>query len=250
MSLEELDCGDGWNTCKARITYYRELSFYKRIQYVHIYLLARAWFTAQVFPLLNNCERQTNTAITGFLWRGVIFRVPLSALQRRKKQGGWDLLNVGAKSRALMFRLQTQSTDPETLTADWFREWDIQIQGHKPPRVPRIPTKLEYLRQFAIDVAYITAQQESETSLHHHGDTSARCLNPSRCESQACGLPQIENQYVITYTRHRYWRICRWNGTGPYMIESQRKSDYTELTWPRRTFASTATQSTISDIAS
>jgi hypothetical protein len=52
---------------QARITYYRELSLCKRIQYVHTYLLARAWFTAQVFPSPNNCERQINTAITWFL---------------------------------------------------------------------------------------------------------------------------------------------------------------------------------------
>jgi hypothetical protein len=79
---------------QARITYYKELSLYKMTQYVHTYLLARAWFTAQVFPLPNNCEQQINTAITRFLWRGGIFRVPFSTLQRRKKQGEWDLINV------------------------------------------------------------------------------------------------------------------------------------------------------------
>jgi hypothetical protein len=73
--------------CEA---YYRELSLNKRIQFVQTYMLARVWFTAQIFPMPLTCERQINTAITWFLWRGSIFRVPLSTIQRRKLQGGWD----------------------------------------------------------------------------------------------------------------------------------------------------------------
>jgi len=96
--------------CEA---YYRELSLNKRIHFVHTLMSARVWFTAQIFPKLPTCERQINTAITWFLWRGSIFRVPLSTIQRRKLQFGWNLINVGAESRALLhFRLQTQSTAP------------------------------------------------------------------------------------------------------------------------------------------
>ena len=75
---------------QAREAYYRELSLNKRIQFVHTYMLARVWFTAQIFPMPLTCERQINTAITWFLWRGSIFRVPLSTIQQRKLQGGWD----------------------------------------------------------------------------------------------------------------------------------------------------------------
>jgi hypothetical protein len=125
----------------------------------------------------------------------------------------------------MYFRLQTQSTDPETLTADWFRDWGIQIPGHNPTQVARIPTKLEYLRQFEMDVAYITPQQESETCKAYNSrlyNTTVTLLNkksePPRCESHTCDLPHIGHQYGITYTRHRYLRIQRRNGTGPYII--------------------------------
>jgi hypothetical protein len=62
----------------AREAYSREINLHQRIQYVQNFLLARAWFTAQVFPLPKGCERQINTAVAWFLWRGEIFRVPLS----------------------------------------------------------------------------------------------------------------------------------------------------------------------------
>ena len=150
---------------QAREAYYSKLGLNKRIHFVHTYMLARVWFTAQIFPMPPTCERQINTAVTWFLWGENIFRLPLSIIQRWKLQGGRDLINVGAKSRALLhFRLQIQSTAPGTLTADWFRKWNLQVPGPNPPQIQRIPTNIDYLRQFVMDGAYITPQQKNETS--------------------------------------------------------------------------------------
>jgi len=51
----------------------RELNLHRRILYVQNYMLGRAWFNAQVFSLPQGCERQINTAVAWFLWRGDIF---------------------------------------------------------------------------------------------------------------------------------------------------------------------------------
>jgi hypothetical protein len=104
---------------KARKVYNRELQLNKRIQYFHTYMLARAWFTAQVFPMPSTCERQMNSAILLFLWRGDIFTMPMSTLQRAKLKG-WGLVDIGAKYRALPHhRLKKQSNIQGTLTAGW-----------------------------------------------------------------------------------------------------------------------------------
>ena len=122
---------------QAREASYRELSLNKRSHFAHTYILARAWFTAQIFPIPLTCERQINTAVTCFLWKGSIFRLPLSTIQRRKLQGGWDLINVGAKSQALLhFRIKIQSTATGSLTADLLRKWHLQTPGHKPAPDP------------------------------------------------------------------------------------------------------------------
>jgi hypothetical protein len=60
-------------SAEARYTYSRELCLVKRIQYVPAYLLARARYTAQIFPMPTDCARQVNTAISWYIWRGEIF---------------------------------------------------------------------------------------------------------------------------------------------------------------------------------
>jgi hypothetical protein len=86
---------------QARDAYKSELSLDKRIQYVHDYLTAKVWYVAQIFTPPDDCIRILNTPISWFLWKGDIFRVPLSTLQRRKDEGGWDLIHLKAKSLAL-----------------------------------------------------------------------------------------------------------------------------------------------------
>jgi hypothetical protein len=66
--------------------YYRNLSLEEGIQYVHDHLMARVWYLAQIYPPPEVCVRQLNSTIAWFLWRGDIFRVPLSTLQRRGKK--------------------------------------------------------------------------------------------------------------------------------------------------------------------
>jgi len=85
----------------AQEAYYRDLSLDKRVQYLHDHLMARVWYLVQIHPPLDVCVRQLNSTIAWFLWRGDIFRVPLSTLQRRKDEGGWELKHLTAKSHGL-----------------------------------------------------------------------------------------------------------------------------------------------------
>jgi hypothetical protein len=119
---------------QAHDAYNRDLCLEQRIQYTHNYLLTKAWYIAQIFPLPKTCERQLNTAIAWYIWHGEIFKVPLSTLQRPKVQGGWDLINTAAKSRALYYyRLNTQGKKDGTLTAEWLRHWDLHKPRNSPP---------------------------------------------------------------------------------------------------------------------
>jgi hypothetical protein len=122
-------------------------------------MLARAWFTAQFFPLPKGCERQINKAVAWFVWRGEIFRFPLFILQGRKQQAGWGLINVAAKFRTILhFRLQAQSQDHDTLTAIWFRTWNIQMLETNPPQIQQLPLGMGYMSQYVAGRAYIAQQ--------------------------------------------------------------------------------------------
>jgi hypothetical protein len=148
----------------TRDAYYRELYLARRIIYVHCYVLGTAWYTAQIFPLPTECERQINAAIAWYLWRGEIFRVPISTLTRQKHQGGWDLVNLAAKSRALFLcRLTTNNECEGSFTKDWLRHWSLHKPTPNPPTIRRIPDSMGYLQLYAMDTAYIPQRDPDES---------------------------------------------------------------------------------------
>ena len=97
----------------AKEAYTREMSLLQRSQYANVYLLAKVWFMSQNFAPPEECVRRINTGISWFLWKGSIFRVPLSTLWQAKKDGGIGLINMDAKCRALLM-LQLKMLGGET----------------------------------------------------------------------------------------------------------------------------------------
>jgi hypothetical protein len=73
---------------KSREAYTRDLLLPQRIQYAQTYLLAKIWHAAQVFSIPRDCVQRLMSVIASFLWRGALFRVPVSTLQRKKEEGG------------------------------------------------------------------------------------------------------------------------------------------------------------------
>jgi hypothetical protein len=100
-TAENWDTVTGQIQAKTRDMYYRELGLAGKIQYIHCYILATAWYTAQIFRIPESNVRQINSIIAWFIWRGEIFRVPLSTLRRAKRHDGWGLVDLAAKCRAL-----------------------------------------------------------------------------------------------------------------------------------------------------
>ena len=79
--------------------------------------------------------------------------------------GGWDLVNVWAKSRALfLYRLQAQGQRDGSLTAGWLKKWNLHSRTENLPFQDRIPASLEYLHSCIVDAAYIPRQGGSETA--------------------------------------------------------------------------------------
>jgi len=107
---------------QARGAHCRDLCLSQRIKYVHVFLLARAWYTAQIFPAPDERIRQLNSAIAWYLWQRETFRVSLSTLHRPKELEVWDLTDVAAKSRVVLIdRLWSQSQKQGTVTAAWLQ---------------------------------------------------------------------------------------------------------------------------------
>jgi len=159
-----------WPTVTTRVgalaqdTYYRDLSLDRRIHFVHEYLLAKIWYAAQIYPPPAECIRQLNTTISWFIWRGEIFRGPLSTLQRGKMDR--DLVNVWAKSSALfIYRIQAQSQRDGSLTAGRLKKWNLHSRTENPSLPDRIPASMEYLCSYVVDVAYTPRQGRPESAM-------------------------------------------------------------------------------------
>jgi hypothetical protein len=119
---------------QARDAYSRTLSLEQRVLYVHNYLLAKSWYTAQIPSTLSDCIQQLNTAMSWYMWQGDTFRVPRSTLYRRKEHGGLALIHAEAKCRALLlYRLQTLSQNTRTTTAQWLKKLNLLQPNKNPP---------------------------------------------------------------------------------------------------------------------
>jgi exonuclease III len=150
-----------WTTLTTKLRaqvqkdYNRALNLENRIRYVNNYLLARVWYMTQIFPPPTNQARQITTAMSWFIWKGEIFRVPLTTLYRPKEHGGRALTNVTAKCMTLfMTRMEKQMEMDDTITADWLKKWNLHKKTPNPPDEGMIPRKYDYLHRYKIEAAY------------------------------------------------------------------------------------------------
>jgi hypothetical protein len=91
------------------------------------------------------------------------YRVPITTLQLPKDQGGCALPGLALKCRALfLVRLWATATQKRSITAAFLRTWKLTDKVENPPNVGGIPTALEYIRQYALDMAYVTRTHADE----------------------------------------------------------------------------------------
>ena len=140
----------------ARDMYGIALCLIQRIHYVHTPLLSKICHTTQIFPASKEHERQILTAISWCIWRDAIFMVLLSTLQGRTEDGGLDMIDVAAKSRALFLtRSWAQGERDGSLTAEWFNVWTLLSSRTNPPHIRIIYRTLEYLHIYFHEWAYM-----------------------------------------------------------------------------------------------
>jgi hypothetical protein len=119
---------------KAQRDYARRLPFDTRVRYIHEQLYAQVWYLAQISLPPQGRLRELQMSSSRFLWEGEIFRLPLSTLHKPKREGGWNLVNVAAKCRALFFQsIDHWLTQQASLTHTCLGTWNIGSHGSNPP---------------------------------------------------------------------------------------------------------------------
>jgi len=168
-STLEATMQESWTTIttavrvQARLDYARQLCLVHRVKYVITYLLSRIWYLAQILPPPARHVQQIMTACTWFIWRGAIFRVPATTLQRPTAEGGWALPDVAMKCRALLLdRMRTLAAEKSSVTAALLHLWDLADVVDNPPNVGGLPRTLAHVRHYALDMAYIAPTHVNE----------------------------------------------------------------------------------------
>jgi hypothetical protein len=171
----------------ARDVYGRDLCLIHRIQYVHTYLLTKICHTGQIFLASKVYVRQLIMAITWYIRHGAMFRVPISTSQRRKQQGGLELIDVATKCRVLLFaRLWAQGKRDRSLTAEWLQFWGLLTTRPNPPNLRMLLQTLEYLRIYALERAYIGPRRHDTLKAFKR-----RAYNALRIISTAETIPRV-----------------------------------------------------------
>jgi len=121
-------------TSAGKASLHSRICLAARMHYVNTFLLSKIWYTAQILPAPNIYTQQLATAITWYILRGTVFRVPVSTLQRPKQTEGCEMPDIEAKCTAfLLYRMYLQGQRNGTLTAAWLQTWNLSGRQENPP---------------------------------------------------------------------------------------------------------------------
>ena len=143
---------------QARDAYSRELYLAKRIQYVHTYLLARAWYIAQIFPIpTDRASSKRGYIVVQMAWRDLpSLNIHPPATEMTGKMGPHMF-----PRRAAPYYISTYNREeprltisPPTIAGSEHGSTNSRVaagkepsfQQHQPPYIPTIPAHMEYLR--------------------------------------------------------------------------------------------------------
>jgi hypothetical protein len=79
----------------------RQLDLQQRLRVCNVWLLSKIWYIAQLLPITNDQANQILTSILQYIWRGSIFRVPITTRYKKTTDGGLEMINIKAKCDAL-----------------------------------------------------------------------------------------------------------------------------------------------------
>ena len=140
----------------AKDLYFRDLCLLQRSRLTHMFLLSKCWYMAQILPLTNVYARQISSAISWYLWKGNIFRVPLSTLYRNPEMGGIGLIDVSLKCLALFLsRGKKIQMNDNSFSASWIKYWSNRLDLRNPPDLQALPRSLYYLQLYFKEWCYI-----------------------------------------------------------------------------------------------
>ena len=174
-------------------------------------LLAKIWYVAQILPPNKAHTRQLTTTCTWYIWQGMTSRIPITTLHRQKTQGGWAMLDVAGKCRALLlYRKWILNSRESSVIASWLEHWSLKEPIPNPPNRNTIPNKLTYVTHCALDMAYVTPLGNTETHKKFKRRLYKALLTLAKAERGDQELRVTQKHPTILWTRVRTTLHTAW----------------------------------------
>lgn len=130
----------------------KNVNLLQKVTIVNVFALAKLWYLSQILPMPRQYCAQILKYTGWFLWKGHLFRVPISQLTLPPTRGGLGLVSVSLKARSLLFKTLihtlTQTTNNTVLLKTAWRYHPIPMRPSQPlPRTFLDTTRLlgEYI---------------------------------------------------------------------------------------------------------
>jgi hypothetical protein len=187
-------------------------------------ILTTAWYMTQILPPPPDCVRQINAALSYFIWKGAIFKVPLSTLQQPKDAGGRALIHIMAKCMTLfILRMERQGQQADTFTADWLKKWHLHGRTPNPPDIKgyrlilTISTGTTLKRHTSRPEKPLkTKRPIGNACTKASSQVSTQLMEYLKCESTNSGQTRTGYKYGKTLAKPQYLKICDVCGTKSY----------------------------------
>jgi hypothetical protein len=115
----------------------------QRVQVLETFVLSRAWYFCQVFPLPAEWAARLRKAVAAFLWRGRTERLAMDELHRPRHQGGLGLSCVQSRAEALLtkqFLRFAAGGGPLTAHLSFWMGPQLRLRVPSLPLVPQAPS--------------------------------------------------------------------------------------------------------------
>ena len=194
---------------------------YSRVLIIHVYLLSQLWYVSQVIPISKEHARQIQCVINWFLWKGDIFRVPVSTAIRSKADGGLGLVHVYTKCTALFLsRTHKIAENLDSFTRHWLMECQQYADINNPPNTYNIPRNLQYIRLYIHEWSYIS------TLLDINPKHLTRQVYETLLETLLISPEMNKNIRMINYNPTRNWENIWKNITSIHLTANIQSAWY------------------------
>lgn len=134
----------------------RRLDIIQRTKLINLYILSRAWYVAQLFPVPKLVANSISKVTFWLLWRHAIFKVKSVTCARNPAMGGLGLVDFYHKCTALLIHRTAalQATHPQGSTAALLRRYRRRSEV-APISLKGIPFKMPHIREYYFHRSYV-----------------------------------------------------------------------------------------------